>query len=266
MNIIGKTILITGASSGIGESIALQLSKMEAKVALFARRKEKLEKIKNEIITYNSHVIIIPCDIRNRDAVFKGVKEVTDNFNGIDVLINNAGLGYFGTIENMKPEHIYDVFETNVIGPLNLIQATLPYLKQSKGIIVNISSSLSKRALPFLSAYAGSKSMLDAISDGIRLELKPNGIRVINYCPPETETEFHNSSIKEEGLQMTTNGRKFIKSSQVANEIIQSIKREKREVVKGKFLKIMNFFAPSFLDRIFYKYMVLKIKNENDKK
>ncbi|MBN2520134.1 MAG: SDR family NAD(P)-dependent oxidoreductase [Bacteroidales bacterium] len=266
MNILGKTILITGASSGIGESLALQLSKMGAKVALFARRKEKLEKIKNEIITYNPHVITIPCDVRNRGAVISGVKEVIDNFNGIDILINNAGLGYFGTIENMKPEHIYDVFETNVIGPVNLIQVTLPYLKQSKGIIVNISSSLSKRALPFLSAYAGSKSMLDGITDGIRLELKPYGIKVINYCPPETETEFHNSSIKEEGIEMSTKGRKFVKPNVVANEIIRSIIKGKREVVKGKFLKIMNFFAPRFLDRIFYKYMVLKIKNENDEK
>ena len=101
--------------------------------------------------------------------------------------------------------------------------------------------------------------MLDAISEGLRLESKYYGIKVFTYCPPETNTEFHNSSIKEKGMEKMGSGRKFKNVDDVAKEIIKGIIREKREIVKGKFLKIMNFLYPKFLDGIFYKYMVLNI-------
>ncbi len=264
MEIAGKKIIITGSSSGIGESLARQLSKQGAKIALFARRIEKLEKISDEIKTYNPDVLAIKCDVKNKESTEKAINEVINEFNGIDILINNAGQGYFGTIENMDTSDLYHIIETNVIGPVHLIQASMPYLKQSKGMIVNISSSLSKRALPFLSYYAGTKSMLDAISDGLRLESKYYDIKVFNYCPPETDTEFHSSSIKEKGMDKMGSGRKFMKADDVAKEIINGIKKEKREIVKGKFLKIMDFIAPKFLDMIFYKSMVLNILEKKE--
>lgn len=264
MNFNNKKIIITGASSGIGESIARLLVKQGAKIALFARRLERLEKIKNDLITINPNVLAIQCDVRDKEQILTGVKKVSEEYDGIDIVINNAGLGYFGPIEKMNPDQVNDVFQTNIMGPIHLIQATLPFLKKSGGKIVNISSSLSKRALPFLSIYAGSKSMLDAISDAIRLELKPYDIKVINYCPPETETEFHANSVKNSGLEMPTQHRKFKKADDVALDIIKAIEFNKREVLKSKFLKIMNFFTPRFLDRMFYKYMVLKILNLNN--
>ena len=104
MIISGKTIVITGASSGIGELLARQLSKQGAKVALLARRIDKLEKIKGEIEKYSSDIFTIKCDVRNKDEVFNSIEKITMYFSGIDIIINNAGQGYFGLIENMKIE------------------------------------------------------------------------------------------------------------------------------------------------------------------
>ena len=142
MEISGKTIAITGASSGIGKSLALMLAKKGAKVALLDRRKERLEQIKSEIETFSPNVLAMPCDVRNRDNVDACIAQIAGKFGSIDGIINNAGKGYFGTVANMQANHIFELFEINILGPINLIQSVLPHLKKSKGIIVNISSSL----------------------------------------------------------------------------------------------------------------------------
>lgn len=262
MEIRDKVILITGSSSGIGKAVTEIMSAKGGKLALIARREVELNKLAKDLSNNGYEILVAPADITHREMVASAVKETINKFGRIDIVINNAGLGYFGSIENMSMEDFDRVIKTNIYGLINVTQEVIPYLKESKGMIVNVSSGLSKRALPFLSAYAGTKSMVDSLSDGMRLELKKYGIKVLNYCPPETETEFHANSRKEIALEMGQRHRKMAKVEDVANNIVNAIIGEKREVVEGRFLQVMNFYAPKVLDNIFYKGMVLKMTKD----
>lgn len=261
MDVTNKVIIISGASSGIGKSLAQLLSGKNAKVVLLARREEKLMEIEAELKAAKHEVIVVKTDVTDKAQVANAVKLTLEAFGQIDVVINNAGVGYFGTIEKLPIEEFDRLVKTNVYGMLYLNQSAIPSLKKTQGMIVNISSGLSKRALPFLSAYSSTKSMVDALSDGMRLELRRYGVKVLNYCPPETDTEIFENTHNEAGLESDQAGhhRKKAKVQDVALRIVSAIVAEKREVVEGKFLHIMNFFVPKLLDSMFYKGMVQKI-------
>jgi len=261
MDVRNKVIIISGASSGIGKSLAQLLSGKNAKVVLLARREEKLIEIEAELKAAKHEVIVVKTDITDSDQVANAVKLTIEAFGQIDVVINNAGVGYFGTIEKLPMEEFDRLVKTNVYGMLHLSQSAIPALKKTEGMIVNISSGLSKRALPFLSAYSSTKSMVDALSDGMRLELRRYGVKVLNYCPPETDTEIFENTHNEAGLEsdQASHHRKKAKTQDVALRIVEAIVAEKREVLEGRFLHIMNFFAPKLLDSMFYKGIVQKI-------
>ena len=259
MEIKNKSIIITGASSGIGKELAIILSSKGGLVSLLSRRKEEIEKLANEISRNNENVIAIQTDVTSSEQVNDAIKQTTDKFGKIDIVINNAGLGCYAPIELMPNYFVEQIFKTNIIGALNVVKASLPYLKITNGMIVNISSGLSKRALPYLSAYAGTKAMLNMISDGLRMELKPFDIKVLTYLPPQTKTSFAECSLKAIPIDSSSKfDARASKPEDVAGRIVKAIIKEKREVVEGKMLDIMNFFFPKFLDNVFYKAMVLK--------
>lgn len=263
MEVKDKVIMIAGASSGIGKALAQILSTKGAKVVLLGRRGERLAEIEAELKTGKHDVRVVKTDITDRTQVDNAVRLTLEAFGKIDVVINNAGVGYFGTIENLPIEEFDRLVQTNVYGMLHLSQAAIPALKKTQGMIVNISSGLSKRALPFLSAYSSTKSMVDALSDGMRLELRRHGVKVLNYCPPETDTELFEKTHHEAGLESNQAGhRKKAKVEDVAARIVEAIVTGKREVLEGRSLQIMNFFAPKLVDNMFYKGMVLKIMKD----
>ena len=260
MIIKDKVILVTGASGGIGRAVARILAGRGAKLSLVARSLEPMQGLASELKEANPEIIAIRADVTKRAEVEIAVSSTIERFGGLDIIVNNAGIAYFGRLESMKMSDFEKIVAVNIFGLLNVTQASLPHLKKAKGMIVNISSGLSKRALPFLSAYGGTKSLVDALSDGFRMELKDYGIRVLNYCPPETDTDFARNALRESGGVETGSGRKIARVDDVSRRIVSAIIREKREVVEGKFLKIMNFFAPTLLDILFYNVMVKKMK------
>jgi NAD(P)-dependent dehydrogenase (short-subunit alcohol dehydrogenase family) len=263
MNISGKVALITGASSGIGRELARILVSKHAKVALLARNEKSLEALASELSLAGAETprairandpkaaLAVPADVTDRAAVDRAVSAIMTQFGRLDILVNCAGIGLFGPVETMSMENYDRVLRTNLHGPINCIQAALPALKQSRGMIVNVSSGLAMRALPFLSAYAGTKSALNALSDGMRLELAPCGIRVVNYCPPATDTGFDARSLKGPGTAgISFEGMKTAKTEDVAQDIARAISMEKLRV-GGGFFRVMNALAPRMLDRMF---------------
>jgi NAD(P)-dependent dehydrogenase (short-subunit alcohol dehydrogenase family) len=263
MNISGKVALITGASSGIGRELSRILIAGGAKVALVARSAKTLEDLAVELSLAGAETprairakdpkaaIAAPADVTDRGAIQRAVAATVSHFGRLDILVNCAGIGYFGPVETMPMEDFDRVVKTNLYGLINTVQAALPALKESRGILVNVSSGLAMRALPFLSAYAGTKSMVNALSDGMRLELAPHGIRVINYCPPATDTGFDARSLKGPGVGgMSFKGMKTAKTIDVAQDIARSIRTEKIRV-GGGFFRVMNALAPKMLDRMF---------------
>ncbi|NMP21495.1 SDR family NAD(P)-dependent oxidoreductase [Sulfobacillus harzensis] len=260
MDVREKVVVVSGASSGIGQAMAVILAAKGSKVVMLARRTDRLMAMEAELKAAHHEVLAVPTDVTNRDQVNRAVDLTREIFGRIDVVVNNAGIGYFGTVEKLPIEDFRHLIQTNVYGMLNLIQSSIPSLKETHGTIVNVSSVLSKRALPFLSAYASTKSMMNALADGLRLELRTYGVHVLTYCAPETETEFHATTKHEAGLDPTPGGyRRKASARDVAARIVQALVEDKREVVESKTLEILNWFAPKFLDAIFYKSMVQKV-------
>lgn len=255
MQLKDKVVVITGASSGIGRETAMMAAAKGAKLALLARRLPELEALVSECKAKNAEAVAIKTDVTSREEIKKAVADVVVKFGRIDVLINDAGVGHFGPIESLDMAEFEYMLKVNIFGAVGMIQESLPLLKKTKGIIVNISSGLSKRGLPFLSAYGSTKAMLNMISDGLRMELMSTGVKVVVYNPPATDTPF---------IRNRRNSMKLEKAGVVAAGIIKAVELEKREVSHSGFLMFMNFFAPKMLDNMFYKNMVKRAEENKN--
>lgn len=195
MEVKDKVILITGASSGIGEAAAKLLTKDGAKVALAARSTDKLNELSKELT--DSYPVEV--DMTKEESIKKMVSDVVDHYGKIDVLVNNAGQGMLGAIGNSRLSDYRRIVELNIFGPLVAMQEVIPIMKkQGEGAIINISSALSKMAIPNIGAYASTKYALNAISYTARAELKDSGIKVTALYPGLTDTNFGKNSIKQE--------------------------------------------------------------------
>jgi short-subunit dehydrogenase len=186
----GKVAVVTGASAGIGESGARMLAREGAIVVLVARRKDRLERIKNEIEAAGGRALAVEGDVTSAEDR-RRIVEDTIAFGRIDVLVNNAGYGQRGPIELVPIEAIRQNFETNLFSLIALTQLVIPIMRrQGGGRIVNISSVAGRVASPLSSVYDSTKHALEAVSDGMRGELAQFGIKVVIIEPGFITTEF----------------------------------------------------------------------------
>lgn len=222
MEIKNKVILITGASSGIGKATAELLASEGAKVALAARSEDKLKEIaKNMDDSY-----VVKVDMTKPESIMKMIDDTFDHYDRIDVLVNNAGQGMLGSVEKVRPEDYRAIVDLNIIGPLVAMQEVIPIMKeQGEGAIINISSALSKMAIPNLGAYASTKYALNALSYTARAELLTDGIKVTALYPGLTETNFGKNSIKntDEMWQQRGEAPKADSAEMVAEKIREAI-------------------------------------------
>lgn len=190
-NLDGQVIIVTGASAGIGEAAARLLAREGARVVLAARRKERLEAIASEIEKHGGRALAITTDITSDQDRRQLVEETLKAFGQIDALVNNAGYGQRGPIELVPVENIRRNFETNLFSLIALSQLVIPLMRErGRGRIVNIGSVAGRIARPMSSVYDATKHALEAISDGMRAELAPFGIKVILIEPGYIVTEF----------------------------------------------------------------------------
>lgn len=180
----GRTAIVTGGSRGLGLCIARELAREGARVALLARDSQELSRAEAELRSLGASVLGVQCDLRNQEDVKVAIQNIHAHFGSIDVLINNAGVIMVGPLEHMRVEDFDDAMAIHFYGPLYATLAVLPYLRESGGgRIVNISSIGGKMAFPHLTAYCASKYALVGFSDGIRAELRRDGIYVTTVCP-----------------------------------------------------------------------------------
>lgn len=192
-NLKGKVAVVTGASSGIGEAAARELASRGAAVTIAARALDKLELLRNTITASGGRALSVGTDVSDRVSAEEMVERTVAEFGGVDILVNNAGLGLSGRVEDLRAEDLRYVFEVNVLGPLNCIQAALPHMREG-GRIINVSSVVGKRAIPKVGGYCASKFALNALSDALRVEISGRGVTVTSVYPGTTRTAFRDNS------------------------------------------------------------------------
>jgi 3-hydroxy acid dehydrogenase/malonic semialdehyde reductase len=187
-----KTVLITGTTSGIGEATAHLLAEQGFRIILNGRRLERLQQQANELTSrYGCETYLMPVDVRNQEAVEEFIAALPEDWNSIDVLINNAGLAAgLETIEEGNIDNWNRMIDTNVKGLLYVTKSMIPILKKSQGHIVNIGSIAGKEVYPNGNVYCGTKHMVDALNKAMRRELAEAGIKVSSVNPGAVETEF----------------------------------------------------------------------------
>ena len=167
MNFKNKVVVITGASSGIGEAAAEQFAKKGANIVLVARRKEKLEQVERKLSKYAIKILVQVCDVSEKEQVKQMSEKVIDTFSKIDVLVNNAGFVIYGKIEELSIEDIESQMQTNYFGMINCTKYFLPYfLKQNSGHMVNVASVGGSFGVPGISSYCATKFAMLGFSEG----------------------------------------------------------------------------------------------------
>lgn len=179
---MAKVVLITGGSSGIGKSVGEYLTQNGFIVYGTSRNPDK-------IINHPFHLIAL--DVNNKESILKAVDEIITAEGNIDILINNAGMGITGAIEETPTKEMRNVFETNFFGPIEVMKAVLPQMrKQHSGLIINVTSIAGYMGLPFRGIYSATKGALEIVTEAIRMEVKSFGIEVTNVAPGDFATNI----------------------------------------------------------------------------
>jgi NADP-dependent 3-hydroxy acid dehydrogenase YdfG len=193
-NIADKVIVITGASSGLGEASARLLSSEGASVVLGARRQDRIQALADELTNGGGRAIAVTTDVRDRTQVKKLVDAAVETYGRIDVLINNAGLMPQALLEQLQIDEWDRMIDVNIKGVLYGIAAALPHMKKQKaGHIINVSSVAGHKVGPGFAVYAATKHAVRALSEGLRQEVKPYNIRTTVVSPGAVATELPNS-------------------------------------------------------------------------
>lgn len=193
-NIEGKVVVITGASSGLGEATARHLAERGAKLVLGARRMERIQTLADELSNTGTDAVAVQTDVTHRDQVEALIKTALNTFGKVDVLLNNAGIMPQAPLEKLQVSEWDQQIDVNIKGVLYGIAAVLPHMQERKsGHIINVSSVAGHKVLPPGTVYCATKHAVRAISEGLRIEMTPYNIRSTILSPGAVATELNNS-------------------------------------------------------------------------
>ncbi|MCF1192670.1 SDR family oxidoreductase [Mangrovimonas sp. AS39] len=262
---MSKVVLITGGSSGIGKSVGEFLMDKGFTVYGTSRNPEKYP---------NSKLPLVALDVARVDSIASAVKQVIDSSDQLDILINNAGAGITGPIEEIPEQEIKRNFETNFFGPINVIKAVLPQMRlQGSGLIINITSIAGYMGLPYRGVYSASKGALELITEAFRMELKPFNIEMTNVAPGDFATNiaagrYHAPVLEDSPYKMAYgNTLKLMDDhvdsgsdpKQMAEAIYKIINTDKPKVhyKVGEFMQKFSIFLKRILpDKLYEKLLM----------
>ncbi len=247
----GRVALITGASAGIGAATARVLAEAGMRLALCARRRDRLEALAAELGARGAEVSVHPVDVTDEAAVRAMVDEVARRHRALDVLVNNAARGLAARFEDTTPAEFRTLFELNLLAPIVAIQAALPHMRrQGRGHVINVSSVVGRRNMPGRAAYGATKFALGAVSEALRLELRGTGIVVSLVYPIYTATEFH--QVETRRMEMRRTG-PTQSAETVARAILRCVRRPRPEVYPYRPARVLAGLAalvPGLVDRV----------------
>ena len=256
-----KTAVVTGASSGIGRETAKRLAGKGLNVIAAARRLDRLEELRSR----SANIVPMQVDLSKVEEVETFCRELSRLPEPVSVLINNAGYSIRGALEDVPPEAVRRVFQVNVFSLIRVTQACLPGMRKArKGRIINLSSMAGKFAFPMSGVYAATKYAVEAITDALRIEVRPFGIRVVAIRPGFTATEFNEVATRMTGDLMAktdpdykplyetsgaTVGKMFVNATVPGPEVIADLIMEALESDSPRAVYSGSFLSEEFLGR-----------------
>ncbi|MDO4587240.1 MAG: SDR family NAD(P)-dependent oxidoreductase [Planctomycetia bacterium] len=278
-NLQNSRVIITGASSGIGRALAVELAKKGARLIITARRQEALFSLAEELEQkYSTEILFVVGDIISETVQNKLIQTAMDRWNGFDILINNAGVGATERIEETSPEIVRQLFEVNFMAMVFLTQKAIPILRQksqdemkSEGqadqsgqlnrrvspLIVNLGSIVGVRGTPCYGIYGAAKAAVINYSDSLRAELSVDSIDVLLVCPGTTRSEFFDVLLENRSMPNFPK-HNAVSPEYVAQKIVRAMEQGKHRIIPHFFSKILFFLnriSPSFVDWLMTKYL-----------
>jgi short-subunit dehydrogenase len=251
-NLVGSRVLITGASQGIGRALAELAARRGARVLAVARSAELLAELAGKVRPQGGVLEVLPADVCVAEDRLRMVESAQRHFGGLDVLVNNAGIGATGHFVEASPERLRKIMEVNFFGVTETTRAFLPLLRGgTRPAVVNISSIAGKRGIPARSEYSASKFALQGFSEALRAELAKDGIDVLVVCPGLTRTNFSQNML-EQKARLPMDHLRGMTAEAVAAATLRAIEGGRSEVVlsfKGRLMVLVSRFLPRLADR-----------------
>ena len=258
MDFKDKVVIVTGASSGIGEALANRFAALGAHVVAGARTLDKLEAVVSALPTAS---LAVQCDVSKEEDCKQLIDRAVEAFGRIDVLINNAGISMRALFDEVDLDVLRRLMDTNFWGAVYCTKYALPYIQRSKGSIVGISSVAGFHGLPGRTGYSASKYAVHGLLETVRIENLKKGVHVLIVAPGFTASNVRFSALTADGSSQGASPReegKMMTADEAAKRIIKAIGRRKRTLLMdfdGKATRILKFFAPGLLDRLYYNHM-----------
>ena len=259
MQVRDAVVIVTGASAGIGRETALEFARQGARVVLAARREDRLHALATEIAALGGEALVAPTDVARSADIDRLVRVTLDRFGRIDVLVNNAGFGFSGTIEETTESDMRELMDVNYMSAFNATRAVLPHMRaRRRGHIVNVASVVGKIAFPFHGAYSATKFAMIAMTEALRGELDGSGVTATVVLPGTTRTEFFDAQRTNDGHVSAPTGPQQ-NPDVVARAIVRSVRSATPEVNMVRMFRFaygLNGFFPflrDFAGRQFYR-------------
>lgn len=253
-----QVVVITGASSGIGREAARRFARCGANVVLAARNPEALREVAGEIAGEGGLALAVPADVADWLQVQRVARQAVERFGRIDSWVNNAGVAVYGAFADTTPEEFRRVIDVDLMGQVYGAKAALPHLKQTRGTLIGITSSVGRLPLPLLSAYGAAKNGLMAFYRILRLEQEHgrSGVQVSVIVPAGIDTPFFAHALTHLGVKPSP-GRPAYPAGMVADAILYAAENPVREIIAGAPVAagfLLNRLAPRLLERVLQSY------------
>lgn len=251
-----KVIIVTGASEGIGRALCLALAPQKPKLVLAARNQDRLEELKQEVVSKGAEALVVPTDMVEETACKHLIEEAVSAYGRIDVLVNNAGRTMWTTLEDMSdPSIIEQIMRINYLGAAYCTYYALPHLKQSRGRIVAVSSVAGLNGVPTRTAYSASKHAMFGFFDSLRVEVMGTGVTVTIIAPDFILSEIHRRAFGKDGKPLgisPVQENKVMTAAQCAARIVKAMENRQRLAIlsaRGKLSRWVKLIAPGIIDR-----------------
>ncbi len=253
----GHVVVVTGASEGIGRALCLALAPQKPKLVLAARNQNRLNELKDQVVSMGAQALVVPTDVTDQDACRKLVEDSVAKWNRLDVLVNNAGRTMWTRLEDITDISIFEqLMRINYLGAADCTYYALPHLKKSKGRIVVVSSIAGLSGVPTRTAYAASKHALFGFFDSLRIELLETGVTVTMIAPDFVLSEMHRRALGSDGTPLGKSPmqeEKIMTAEKCADLIVKAIENRKRLLItslRGRLGRWVKMFAPGLIDKI----------------